>query len=155
MISVIKGDLFDSVPVYDSKSPIVIAHGCNAQGKMRSGFAKAVRSLNEDVYNEYIKSKHKLGTVSYVELFPNVYVANCVTQQYYGYDGSKYTSYDAVDSCFDNVSKFIKLLDNKETQLFFPLLGAVLGGGKVEIINNIIDVNVSDSIALKVQFLKD
>lgn len=157
MIFVIKGDLFDEVPQNGSPEPIIIAHGCNAQGRMRSGFAKVVRELNEGVYEAYIQSGHKLGTVSYFELYPNVFVANCVTQEFYGYDGKKYTSYDAVDSCFSQLNEFIKELlpitGAKRAQLFFPKIGAVLGGGNLEVINKIIDVNIEDELTSKVQFV--
>jgi len=157
MIFVIKGNLFNEVPVSGSVEPIIIAHGCNAQGKMRSGFAKVVRDLNEGVFNAYIQSGHQLGSVSYFELYPNVFVANCVTQEFYGYDGIKYTSYDAVDSCFKKLNDFIKELlpitGAKRAQLMFPKIGAVLGGGNLEVINKIIDVNVQDELASKVQFV--
>lgn len=155
MIFTINGDLFKDIPINGSDDLIIIAHGCNAQGKMRSGFAKTVRSLNEGVFTSYIKSGHKLGTVSYFELYHNIYVANCITQQYYGYDGAKYTSYDAVDSCFKQINEFIKqkLPNNKRAQLFFPKIGAVLGGGNLEIINKIIDVNIEDEFTSKLQYI--
>lgn len=155
MIFTINDDLFSNIDKNGSTELVIIAHGCNAQGRMGSGFAKVVRALNEGVYDSYIKSGHKLGTVSYFELYPNVFVANCVTQEFYGYDGNKYTSYDAVDSCFKQVNEFIKshLNVNERAQLVFPKIGAVLGGGNLEVINKIIDVNVEDEFTSKIQYV--
>lgn len=156
MILTISSDLFKDIPVQGSESPIIIAHGCNAQGKMRSGFAKVVRDLNEGVFNTYINSGHKLGTVSYFTLYPNVYVANCITQEFFGYDGGKYTSYDAVDSCFKDINLIATELfksSNNKVKLMFPKIGSVLGGGNLEIINTIIDVNVQDEYTDKIQYV--
>lgn len=156
MILTINKNLFDDVSVSGSDNPVIIAHGCNAQGKMNSGFAKAVRNLNENVYNVYLQSGHKLGTVSYFELYKNVFVANCVTQQFYGYDGKKYTSYDAIDSCFKEINQFCKIVketQDKKVHLLFPKIGAVLGGGDLEIINKIIDINVDDNFSTKIQYV--
>ncbi len=157
MIFVINDDLFANIPKTGAPEPIIIAHGCNAQGRMGSGFAKVVRNLNEGVYEAYKESGHKLGTVSYFCLYPNVFVANCVTQEYYGYDGKKYTSYDAVDSCFSELNKFIKEVLNStgasRAQLVFPKIGAVLGGGNLEVINKIIDVNIDDTCVSKIQYV--
>lgn len=156
MILTINSDLFKDVPKDGTDSPIIIAHGCNAQGKMRSGFAKVVRDLNEGVFKAYVASHHKIGTVSYYELYPNVYVANCITQEFFGYDGKKYTSYDAVDSCFKEVNELAKVLHERtgnKVKLMFPKIGSVLGGGNLEIINTIIDVNVEDEYTDKIQYI--
>lgn len=155
MILTINSDLFKDVPVQGSESPIIIAHGCNAQGKMRSGFAKVVRDLNEGVFEAYFNSGYKLGTVSYFNLYPNVYVANCVTQEFFGYDGKKYTSYDAVDLCFKDINLIATELSkssNSKVKLLFPKIGSVLGGGNLDIINTIIDVNVQDEYTDKIQY---
>lgn len=156
MILTINSDLFKDVPKDGTDSPIIIAHSCNAQGKMRSGFAKVVRDLNEGVFKAYVDSRHQLGTVSYFELYPNVFVANCITQEFFGYDGKKYTSYDAVDSCFKEInvlSKVLKECTGNKVKLMFPKIGSVLGGGNLEIINTIIDVNVEDEYTDKIQYV--
>ncbi|WNA15909.1 ADP-ribose binding protein [Xanthomonas phage XaC1] len=152
MISIIEGDLFDFVKSSEDKT-IIIAHGCNAQGKMRTGFAKVLRDKNENVFKTYKNSGHKLGTASFYELEPNVFVANCVTQEFYGYDGKKYTSYDAVHDSFTELQKFIDQFDT-EVLLYFPKLGAVLGGGNNNVIKTIIDEVIDDKVT-KIQFIKE
>ena len=85
----------------------IICHQVNCQGKMGSGVALAIRNKFPNVYNEYI-FKHnnegtKLGDLQIVEINSNCrntkehsqFVANIAGQFNYGYDGKRYTSYDA------------------------------------------------------------
>ena len=40
-----------------------------------------------------------------VKVESNKYVVNMFAQEYYGYDGKRYTSYDALDTCLKKVAK--------------------------------------------------
>lgn len=89
----------------------VIMHQVNCQGSFNSGVAKAVKDKYIDVYNQYSsfcktqKSKDLLGQVLYVKIDEDRYIANLFGQEFYGYKGGKYTSYDAIDKCLKNVAE--------------------------------------------------
>ena len=82
----------------------VIAHQVNCQSTMGSGVAKQIRNKWPRVYDsyatycyEYIAGTHELlGECQLVQINDNQYVANLFGQNYYGTDGKRYTSYDAI-----------------------------------------------------------
>lgn len=82
----------------------VIAHQVNCQGVMGSGVAKQIRDKWPRVYDsyvsycyDYIACTHELlGECQLVQINDNQYVANLFGQNYYGKDGKRYTSYDAI-----------------------------------------------------------
>lgn len=127
----------------------IIFHGCNAQGKMGSGFAKELRSRFPGAYDEYEKTHKSTGLMlgSNVYFNPddkeNVIISNCITQERYGYDGKKYVSYDAIDLCMKNLNELIGLLETN-VHVHFPKVGADLGGGDWNIIKSIIETNLTN-----------
>jgi O-acetyl-ADP-ribose deacetylase (regulator of RNase III) len=82
----------------------VIAHQVNCQGVMGSGVAKQIREKWANVYTAYRAeydlftdlNKPFLGNCQLVQINDNQYVANLFGQNYYGKDGKRYTSYDAI-----------------------------------------------------------
>lgn len=119
-----------------------IAHGCNAQGVMGSGVAKAVREKWPKAYDDYklflptyIKkdTSEALGNIMFSYQPDGKVIINCITQNYYGRDGMKYVSYDAIDECFLRLSRQLK-----EPGISIPKIGAGLGGGRWEVIEEII-----------------
>lgn len=139
------GNLFDlfSTVTTDQTALHIIAHGCNAQGKMGSGFAKELRKRHQlayDVYHTRYTNQNglKLGEVVYAAPNNNLIIANCITQEYYGNDGKKYVSYDAIDLAFNSMNEFIKN-EPQEIHVHFPKIGADLGGGNWNVIKEIID----------------
>lgn len=115
-----------------------IAHGCNAQGKMGSGVAKAVRAKWPKAYSEYettIKyygGKSQLGKDLYV-IFEDRVIHNLITQEYYGRDGSKFARYiDVVKALEDMVKTF-----SNAKQFAVSRLGCSLGGLKWEIVKEL------------------
>lgn len=117
----------------------VIAHGCNAQGVMRSGVAKVIREKYPLCYTKYsndIQTGLKLGKISVYTHSASLVIVNAITQEYYGKDGKKYVSYDAVDSCFKSLFEMMK---DSNAALNIPTIGAGLGGGSWNIIETIID----------------
>lgn len=126
----------------------IIAHGCNAQGKMGTGFAKELRSRYPDAYDEYEKVHNSTGLVVGSNVYyvdetegSNVIIANCITQERYGYDGKKYVSYDAIDSCMDKLNDMIGKLE-MNVHFHIPKIGADLGGGNWNVIEQIIDARI-------------
>lgn len=143
------GNLFEEYHKYSQNDHLnIIVHGCNAQGKMGSGFAKDLRARYPAAYEEY-KSVHdstglKLGSTVYHIVNDNLVIANAITQKYYGYDGEKYVSYDAIDTVFKDMNEFIAQT-GRVTHLHFPKLGAELGGGHWEVIEEIIDHRITNA----------
>lgn len=125
-----------------------IVHGVNAQGVMNSGVAKHVREKYPQVYKSYSeehKRKNlKLGNVFPIQMSDKLYVWNSVTQEFYGRDGSRYVSYDAIETCFYVINEFIKTENLNIAQVLnIPMIGSGLGGGKWNIIKTIIEETVT------------
>lgn len=117
-----------------------ILHGVNCQGVMRSGVAKDIREKWPHAFEIY-ELKHKtfglkLGTIIPVVTTDGKIIINCITQEFYGRDGKRYVDYDAVEKCFTEINK--QVLDWGITEIAMPRLGAGLGGGDWNIIENII-----------------
>jgi len=121
----------------------VIIHQCNAQGKMNSGVAKALRLKYPKIWESYsrvvdpsLSADHGssfLGLTIAVKVAPELFIVNAVAQQFYGKDGRKYTSYDALDRCLMQVSE-----DFPDEFYHLPMIGCGLGGGKWEVVQEII-----------------
>ncbi len=136
----------------------IIVHGCNCQGVMGSGIALEVKNRFPLVFHEYERIHRtqglKLGTISYVEVAPNKFIVNAQTQNLYGTE-QRPMSYDAMVDCFEEVLKFaraIKTHRNVKLDINFPLIGAVRGGGRWDIIEKIIDVIIPDDEFKKVLY---
>lgn len=136
IVGTIKGDLLKTGYKY-------IAHGCNAQGRMASGVAKAIRAKYPKAYDDYMGSKLDGSMAMGVEIFSEQpdgkVVINMITQSDYGYDGDRYVSYDAVAEAFERTNKRIP----GET-VAIPMIGAGLGGGDWKVIEAIINSTTPD-----------
>lgn len=136
-MEVINGDVFDSF-LYPNT---LVVHGCNAQGVMGSGVAKAVRNNFPPAYYEYVRhyEEHglKLGEVITVMVLPGRYIANAITQEFYGSDGRKYVSDHAVRCAFGLIRRFAE--QNGIETINYPMIGAGLGGGDWSVLSKIID----------------
>ena len=155
MIQYINGDLLDSVCVF-------ICHQVNCQGKMASGVAGQIRKRWPEVYTNYkfkcdqawaieqtdpmtTKEDYLLGSVQilYIEdaNIPRQCVVNMFAQAFYGYNGSRYTSYDAFWNCLNELKNQIP----KDSTIAFPYkIGCGLGGANWKIIEKMIDVVFKD-----------
>lgn len=141
-IEYIKGDLF-------STKIKTIVHGCNAQGVMGSGVAKIIKERYPKAFDRYRKQYEqynhlKLGHVIPVPCGdrindPDNYkvIVNAITQDFYGRDGSRYVSYDAVAECMSTINKFFEVYGIDEVAM--PQIGAGLGGGDWNVIASIIE----------------
>lgn len=149
MIHVCHGNLFEKYFLSTDEDILhIIVHGCNAQGRMGSGFAKELRSRYPDAYTTYNDaykfSGLKLGSTIYHMVDDNLVIANAITQEYYGYDGEKYVSYDAIDTVFKDMNEFIAQT-GRTANLHFPEIGAALGGGNWNVISEIIDYRITNA----------
>lgn len=138
MIKIIKGDLLDVK--YG-----IIGHSCNCQGAFNSGVAKQVREKYPIAFREYMElvneynkdedfRKDLLGRVNGVSIGDGLYVANMFGQFNYGYDGKKYTSEEALFSCFKTVRK---VAENAGLPVYLPyLVGCYRGGADWELVED-------------------
>ena len=129
-----KGDLFET----DVKT---IIHGCNAQGVMGSGVAKIIRDKFPKAYERYrteYEQHHnlKMGSIVVVPCDDKI-VVNAITQEFFGRDGKRYVSYDAVDDCMKRINEMCEIYGI--TEVAMPQIGAGLGGGSWEVIEKIIE----------------
>ena len=120
---------------------LCLVHGCNAQGKMGSGVAKAIRYHFPEAYEEYKKAYDtgglQLGEVIWAESNGKL-IANGITQQYYGYDNNRYIDYDAINKVMEAVHREAA---TEGFDVAMPLIGAGLGGGSWKQIVGIIEQN--------------
>lgn len=133
-IKFIEGNLLDS-------TTDIICHQVNGQGAFNSGVAKCIRDKYPSVYSAYkeyckmldIYEKPKLGLIHIYNIGDNRFICNLFGQDKYGYDGKRYTSYDAVYDGLENLKNH--MLINNLTSVSFPYqMSSVRGGAKWEII---------------------
>ena len=116
----------------------IIVHGCNAQGAMGAGVARAVRSqypLAYEVYREeYEKNGLKVGDITSAIVArnaagaPELIIVNAITQEHFGTDRVQ-VDYAAMSHCFDKVAVLAR---ETELEVHFPLIGCGLAGGSWE-----------------------
>ena len=136
-----------------------ICHQVNCEGRMGSGIAKQIRERWPIVYEKYIEAFDKrtkeisdifgkptdplsagatfLGHLQQVPINDKQTVINMFAQQSDGYDGKRYTSYDAFWNCLE---KGIKASIPKGSTIGFPAkIGCGLGGANWEVIFKMIE----------------
>jgi O-acetyl-ADP-ribose deacetylase (regulator of RNase III) len=134
-VDFVKGSVLDADVQY-------ICHQVNCQGKMNSGVAKAIREKWPGVFTAYQNycnyhiprggTKSMLGTCQYLDVeVSKKTVINMFAQDTYGYDGRRYTSYDAFWACLGDITKVVP----KGSTIAFPdHIGCCRGGANWEII---------------------
>ena len=149
---------FHNGNILDSGADI-ICHQVNCQGKMNSGVAKTIREKWPDVYIKYMESNeiiwdkahehgrmiwnHMLGQIQVVFIADKktMAVVNMFAQENYGYDGRRYTSYDAFWSCLGEIKRNI----NPGLRIAFPArIGCVRGGANWNVILKMIEEVLGD-----------
>lgn len=138
-IEYLTGNLFEDAAVK------FVAHCCNAQGRMGSGFAKELRERNPSVYEtyrrHYLDRGLDLGGAYPIHGDDGRIYFNIIGQEFFGYDGARYVSYDALATAFEEIDSQVKeneMLKGMD-HLAMPLIGAGLAGGKWSIIASIIE----------------
>ncbi len=140
MIEYRKGDLL-------SVDEGIIIHGCNAQGVMGAGVAKAIKAKYPDAYKAYKYAYDtvapNLGDIIWYRETQVFYIANAITQEFYGKD-KRYVNYKAIVDCF---TKAIVEANYLGLDLHFPKIGAGLAGGDWNIIEQLInDCDPTDTV---------
>lgn len=145
----------------------VIVHQVNCMGVMGSGIAKGIREMWEHVYYKYLEAckaaypdTHSLlGTICPVPLRyggNTKYVVNLFGQYEFGYDGKRYTSYDAVYDGLVALKKFVleNFEDESSTTVAFPWkMSSVRGGAEWDIIDKMIKTVFNDT-EITIQYWK-
>lgn len=139
MITIKNGNL-----LVNSDQLTVICHQVNCQGKMASGIAKSIKTQYPKAYRNlftYYDSFELLGCILKVPIDDNFSVINMFSQLEYGYNGKRYTSYDAFYSCL----KQIKKITTEKDLIGFPYgIGCVRGGASWNIILTMIEEVLKD-----------
>lgn len=142
MVKIIDGNLFDS-------NANIICHQVNCQGVMGSGVAAEVKTRYPNVFNvyrqDYIDGNLKLGHVSFVTARPDQVIANLCGQDNFGYNGSMYTRYDALQKCLDKVKAYATLEYDVKPVIAFPyLMSCYRGGGDWNVVYKMIEDTFKD-----------
>ena len=138
-VDYIEGNLLNADTQY-------ICHQVNCQGKMNSGVAKSIREKWPNVFDSYknycdyhrpwCDTKHMLGGCQFIDVEPNKIVINMFAQDGYGYDGRRYTSYDAFWACLGEITKTVP----KGSTIAFPdHIGCCRGGANWCVIRTMIE----------------
>lgn len=138
-----------------------ICHQVNCQGRMGSGIAKQIRERWPIVYEHYIALyntkgidvRHELlGKIQVVNVASNKNIINMFGQESYGYDGKRYTSYDAFWACLGEIREHIP----KGSKIGFPAkIGCGLGGANWEIIFRMIKEVLDDEYEIYIYMLEE
>lgn len=148
MLSHRTGNLLDTTANY-------ICHQVNCRGVMGSGVAKQIKNKWPVAYTKYVDKVREreeqylsllgdsrsgtvslLGETQFVDIGNNQKVVNMFAQQDYGYDGVRYTSYDAFEKCLQD----IKRTAAPGSTIAFPYkIGSDRGGANWNIIEKMID----------------
>lgn len=139
-LKIVSGDVFNEALAFDEKNkPVILVHGCNAQGVMGSGVAALVKKLYPFAFDAYRAEHNDFGLVLGDVVFAStpagdddncsVTVANAITQQNYGRDGKLYVSYDAV---VESMLKVAAVAKTRNVPVIFPMIGGGLGGGDIK-----------------------
>jgi len=150
MITYVTGDLLGATQK-------VLIHGCNNHGIMGSGIARQIRARWPNVYEVYNLRYRAfgldLGDIVPVATLDGKIVVNCITQNGFGRDGSRYVNYDAVEQCIIKINE--RVADWEVSEVALPRIGAGLGGGDWNIIEGIITKNAKSFMPIVYDFQVD
>ena len=156
--------------VIDTSAPY-ICHQVNCQGKMNSGVAKAIRTYWPVVFEQYMKTYNNnikenngyntlLGNISIVNLndyklepglIESPIVINMFAQEHYGYDGRRYTSYDAFWSCLGHIREAVP----KGSRIAFPYkIGSDRGGANWDVIYTMVVAALGNDYNVEFYYLE-
>lgn len=136
----------------------IIVHGCNAQGKMASGAAKAIRAKWPEAYELYREeykwfnnadSGFTLGHNSVCLSKDYKIIVSSITQEFYGRDPNVvYVSYPAIEKALYGVRMLAKF--RGLTEFAMTKIGAGLGNGDWTRIEGIINKVFNDDYTVRV-----
>lgn len=107
----------------------LILHGTNCRGAFGAGVAGAIKVKWPEVYTVFRNSPQgsgMLGEFIPVQINEELTVANCYTQDYFGSDGKRYASPEAISKALLKAS--VWAVNNNVNTISLPRIGAGLGG---------------------------
>lgn len=137
-----------------------ICHQVNCQGRMGSGIAKQIKERWPFVYVSYMgfyahchdNNIPLLGKCLFVDIPGDTQVINMFAQECYGYDGKRYTSYDAFWACLGEIKEKVP----KGSKIGFPAkIGCGLGGANWEVIFRMIEQVLGEDFDVYIYMLKE
>lgn len=150
------GDMFETPSV-------MLAHGCNSHGIMKSGVAKTMVERHYAAYvgyrNAFDLNGLQVGEVIFAhskdrDNRKEKIIANCITQKDYGRDVNYvYVSYDGIRKAVKIINEYIRAyvvgrdeihLQDGFPTVTFPLIGAGLANGDWGVIAQIIEEESTD-----------
>lgn len=124
-------------PVGDGKK--IIAHICNDKGAWGAGFVMAISKKwkQPEITYRHFKDNYYLGTVDYIKVEDDLWVANMIAQHNTGRDenGDIPLRYSALVDCLRNLNEMAEHLN---ASVHMPKIGSGLSGGNWEVIEQII-----------------
>lgn len=136
LIREVHGDLLEA-------TENIIVHSVNCQGVMGSGIAKQVKDKWYEVYKDYKRlcdtwlDTGLLGHAQLVRVDDDKFVANVFGQKQYGYNGERFTNYEALYEGLENVAKYARRF-NLSVALPYKL-GCDRGGADWDIVYAMIE----------------
>ena len=146
--TIVNGNLLDTT------APVIM-HQVNCCKGFGSGVAKAIRDkwpvvaekhglacrINERQNNP---TSALLGKIQVVKVEEDKVVINLFSQDNFGYDGAKYTSYDALDTCLGKVKDYC--VEHKYNRVAMPYkMSSVRGGADWDVVQAIVNANFKDA----------
>lgn len=126
-----------------------IVHGCNIHNTMGSGIAKQIANrYPKAMLADFLTQKGdftKLGCFTAASVYPpngsinSFTIINAYTQPSYGRDGLCHVSYDALARVFKQLKLLYDMNPMAPAKIGIPKIGAGLGGGDWERIEEIVD----------------
>lgn len=137
----------------------VILQQVNCQGVMGSGVAAAIRGKWPVVFTAYREkydaevaatgfSSNLLGKAQVIAVGKDLFVVNLFSQNHFGRDGRRYTSYDALDEALHWTKNWANGRELKSSDIHHPAIGSGLGGGSWPIVASIITEHLGDDTTL-------
>lgn len=124
----------------------VIGHQANCQNTMNSGVAKAIRLAFPEAYEAdcgTVRGDYsKLGGISTC-INNNGIIVNIYGQYNYGYDGIRYTDYEALESGFNHMIDMLTYIEY-QGKIGLPKLGCDRGGGDWNIVEGLIKETLAE-----------
>lgn len=127
------------------KEPLdAFIHQANCFNTMGSGVAKEVRETYPEVYEADCRTikgdANKLGTFSFAKTSDGKIGYNLYSQFNFGYDGKRYTSYEAMRHGLEQIRDHIKVNLKPNAKVGIPCrMGCARGGGDWNEVSRIIN----------------
>lgn len=147
-VTTIDGNLLDTT------APVIM-HQTNCCKGFGSGVARAIRDKWPVVAEKHLlacevnenmghPTSEMLGKIQPVSVGDGKVVINLYAQDTFGYDGARYTSYDALDNCLKKVKDYC--LEHGFNRVAMPYkMSSVRGGADWDVVQAMVNANFKDT----------